>query len=127
MSHLFAPSAPPVGEAMPPFKLFFSLRGRVSRSTFWIFGVLGLAGLGIVLGALLNIAGWQGERVESFVNLLLLWPFVAVSAKRWHDRGHSAWWVLINLVPVLGMLWMLYENGLRAGDPAPNQYGPPPA
>jgi uncharacterized membrane protein YhaH (DUF805 family) len=61
------------------------------------------------------------------VNLLLLWPALAVSIKRWHDRDHSGWWVLIALVPVVGWAWMLVANGFLAGTDGPNRYGPPPA
>jgi uncharacterized membrane protein YhaH (DUF805 family) len=35
-----------------------------------------------------------GERsgVTLLVYLLLLWPSLAVVAKRWHDRDKSGWW-----------------------------------
>jgi uncharacterized membrane protein YhaH (DUF805 family) len=60
------------------------------------------------------------------VNLLLLWPASAVSVKRWHDRGHSGWWVLVAVVPVLGLMLLLLENGLRGSHPGTNAYGPAP-
>jgi len=47
---------------------------------------------------------------------------LAVYAKRFHDRGKSAWWVLIAFVPLIGFL----ELGMLPGDPGPNTYGPPP-
>jgi uncharacterized membrane protein YhaH (DUF805 family) len=34
--------------------------------------------------------------------LLFLWTGFAVSAKRYHDRGKAAWWVLIIFVPLIG-------------------------
>ncbi|GAA0752153.1 DUF805 domain-containing protein [Ideonella azotifigens] len=122
---LAAEAMPPIAEAMPPGKLFFSPKGRISRRGFW-GGMLGLAALGIVLGALLNIAGFHGERVEGLVNLLLAWPAFAVSAKRWHDRDRSAWWVLVALIPVVGFLWLLVVNGLLPGMKGDNRFGPPP-
>jgi uncharacterized membrane protein YhaH (DUF805 family) len=111
---------------MSPLRFYFSFAGRISRRSFWRAGMLPLGGVGLVLGALLNIAGWHGERVEALVNLLLLWPAAAVSAKRWHDRGHSGWWVLVAMVPLLGLVLVLLENGLRGSQPGSNAYGPAP-
>lgn len=111
---------------MPPLQFYFSFQGRISRRSFWKKGLLPLGGVGLVLGTLLSIAGWHGERIEAFVNLLLLWPVSAVSAKRWHDRGHSGWWALVAFVPLLGMLLILLENGLRGSQQGANAYGPMP-
>lgn len=111
-------------EAITPARLYLSHDGRIGRRLFWQ-ALLALAAGGVVLGALLTIAGLPAERAEALVNLLLLWPTVAVLSKRWHDRNRSGWWVLILLVPVLGMVWTLVENGLLPGDAQANGYGPP--
>ena len=111
-----------------PLHIFLSVRGRVSRRTFWLYGVLALLGLGLLGHALLGIAGVEQGRIEAIVNLLLVWPAVAVSAKRWQDRDRAPWWVLITLVPVVGWLWALIDNGFVKGTPGPNRFGnPPPA
>ena len=44
---------------------------------------------------------------------------------RLHDRGHSAWWLLFNLLPIAGPIVLLVQMCL-AGEPDPNAYGPPP-
>jgi uncharacterized membrane protein YhaH (DUF805 family) len=102
-----------------------SFEGRVGRKTWWLYGVLAMFGLGTLFTSLLRIAGLTATGADLAVNLLLLWPAVAVSAKRWHDRGKSAWWVLIWLIPVIGWLWVVIENGFLRGTPGPNAYGPP--
>ena len=61
------------------------------------------------------------------MNLLLVWPAVVVSIKRWHDRGKSGWWVLVTLIPFVGWLWALIENGLLRGDAGANRFGDVPA
>lgn len=114
-------------ESLTPAQLYFSLEGRINRRTYWLGGVLPLCLVGLVGTVLLNIAGLPAERAEGLVNLLLLWPGVAVSAKRWHDRNRSAAWVLIVLVPVVGWLWSLIDNGLLPGDAGDNRFGPPQA
>ena len=116
----------PDTEPLPPLRMFFSLRGRVSRQQFWLYGVLALLGVAVLAHALLAIAGMRARSAELLVNLLLVWPALAVSVKRWHDRGRSGWWVLINLVPVIGWLWALIDNGFVRGTPGPNRFGADP-
>jgi uncharacterized membrane protein YhaH (DUF805 family) len=111
---------------MPPRRLFFSLKGRVSRREFWLYGVLALLGVALLAHALLGIAGMRAHRADLLVNGLLVWPALAVSVKRWHDRDRSGWWVLINLVPVIGWLWALIDNGFVRGTPGPNRFGADP-
>ncbi len=120
------PAADPYAEAMPPLRLFFSLHGRLSRRQFWLFGVLALLGLALLAHALLGIARVRVHTADLIVNLLLVWPALAVSVKRWHDRDKSGWWVLLNLVPVIGWLWAWVDNGFLRGTPGPNRFGEDP-
>lgn len=106
--------------------VFLAWRGRVSRRTFWIYGVGGLLLVALYLQAVLGIAGMAHGRAESMVNLILLYPALAVSAKRWQDRGRSPWWVLVVLIPVIGWIWALVDNGLVRGTRGPNRFGPEP-
>lgn len=112
-----------VDEPMSPQQIFLSFRGRIPRRTWWLYGVAGLLGLGLLSHTLLRVAGLSETQAESLVDLLLLWPALAVSVKRWHDRDKSGWWVLVNLVPMVGLVWTLLENGLLRGTPRPNRFG----
>lgn len=114
---------PLLDEAMPPWRLWLDPRGRVGRATFWRHGVLAMAGMALLLRALLDIARWPADQAELGVSVVLAWPFAAISAKRWHDRDRSAWWVLLALVPVVGMLWLLVDNGCVRGTPGRNRFG----
>jgi uncharacterized membrane protein YhaH (DUF805 family) len=113
-------------EAMPPLRMFLRLHGRVSRREFWLYGVLALLGLAVLGQALLGIARVRPQSADIVVNLLLVWPALAVSVKRWHDRDKSGWWVLLNLVPVVGWLWVLVDNGFMRGTNGANRYGADP-
>ena len=106
--------------------LLLGLDGRIGRRSWWLWGVAVPLGLGLYFTVLLRVAGLSPRVTDIAVNLALLWPAVAVSAKRWHDRGKSAWWVLVALLPVVGWLWTLVENGLLRGDGGPNRYGQAP-
>lgn len=111
---------------MEPAQIFLSPHGRISRRTWWLYGVAAILGLGLLLTALLRIAGADDDTATAVVTLILLWPSLAISIKRWHDRGKSAWWVLVGLIPVIGGLWLLIENGVLRGTPGPNRYGDDP-
>jgi uncharacterized membrane protein YhaH (DUF805 family) len=113
-------------EPMPPWRIFLDPRGRIPRRTFWLYGVLALLGLAALGQALLGIARVPRAEADHLVNVLLLWPAMAVSAKRWHDRDKSGWWVLLVLVPVIGWIWALIDNGFLRGTPGPNRHGPDP-
>ena len=120
------PAVNPFAERMPPLRLFFGLRGRVSRRQFWLYGVLALIGFAVLGHALLGIARVPSRNADLIVNLLLVWPALAVSVKRWHDRDKAGWWVLLNLLPVIGWLWVLVDNGFLRGTPGPNRFGEDP-
>lgn len=51
-------------------------------------------------------------------------PGLAVTARRLHDTGRSAWWSLL-VVTVLGIPWVLWWLS-RPSQPRPNSYGPAP-
>ena len=114
-------------EISSPTRIFFDPQGRISRRTFWLYGVLAMAGLSLMVRALLAIAGVPPDNADGLTSLLLLWPAVAISAKRWHDRDRSGWWVLVALIPLVGWLWMLVDNGFVRGTPGRNRYGEAPA
>ena len=101
--------------------ILFSLRGRLSRSTFWLFQFLFLA---IVwAGYLVDLALWgQAYLVSAALLLAAIWPVIATAVKRCHDRGLSGRRCLIYLVPVAGQLWWLVTVGVRAGAVSPAEF-----
>lgn len=58
--------------------------------------------------------------------VLALWTSLATQVKRWHDRGASGWWVLINFIPLVGGIWTLVSCGFLEGQKGANKYGPDP-
>ena len=113
----------PFDDAMSTRQILWSFRGRVPRKVFWLYGVLGPLLVSTMLEMLLGIVGVSDRRTETITSLLLVWPCTAVAVKRWHDRDRSGWWVLINLIPLVGVLWTLVENGLRRGTVGTNRFG----
>jgi uncharacterized membrane protein YhaH (DUF805 family) len=103
----------------------FDPSGRVNRRAWWLWGVAMPLGMLLYLTVVLRVIGLSARATDIAVNLLLVWPAVVISIKRWHDRDKSGWWVLVSLIPVIGWLWALIENGLLRGDAQPNRFGPP--
>lgn len=60
------------------------------------------------------------------VLLVAAWANVAIGIKRYHDRGKSGWWVLVQPVPVFGTAWHLVEAGMLPGGEGSNGYGEAP-
>lgn len=109
-----------------PRRILFSFGGRVGRRTWWLWGVAAMLGLSLYATVLLRVAGVSPATTDLLVNLLLLWPAAAISVKRWHDRGKSGWWVFVVLIPFVGWLWALIENGCLRGTAGANRYGADP-
>jgi uncharacterized membrane protein YhaH (DUF805 family) len=104
-------------------RLLFDPSGRIDRRRWWLWGVAMPLGLALYFTVLLRVFGLSARLTDVAVNLLLVWPAVVISIKRWHDRGKSGWWVLVSLIPFIGWLWMLIENGLLRGDAGSNRFG----
>ncbi len=109
--------------------LLFKLDGRIGRAKFWL-GQLIL----FVIAFVAWLAVFPGMANQNIVLLLVpvalfpfsLWMSICISGKRYHDRGKSAWWILIVLVPIVGGIWQFIELGLLRGDEGTNDYGPDP-
>ena len=112
-------------------KFLLSFNGRIGRKAFWLFMVAIIAIY--VVGALLGgvtvdpVTGMPSYAIWYWLLMVvLIWPSLAVQAKRWHDQDRSAWWILIALIPFVGALISLVMCGFIAGSPGPNRFGEGP-
>lgn len=69
---------------------------------FFLFNVI----ISIILSILQSIAN-IGEVLTIIYSILTILPSLAVGARRLHDSGKSAWWLLIGLIPFLGGIILL--------------------
>jgi uncharacterized membrane protein YhaH (DUF805 family) len=117
------------GDEMDWKYLFLSMDGRIGRRTFWMGVVVLVVAVVVasVLDAILHTpsAGSSGA-ISIIVSILLIYPWVALSAKRWHDRNKSAWWILIGLIPIIGAIWAFVEVGCLKGTTGQNRFGADP-
>ena len=106
--------------------LLFAFDGRIGRKAYWFAAVITIA---VDLAASLLdrlLLGTPNSALSLAAGVFALITGLAVSAKRWHDRDKSAWWILIVLVPVIGPIWVVVENGFLRGTIGPNRFGPDP-
>jgi uncharacterized membrane protein YhaH (DUF805 family) len=94
--------------------------GRAGRAEYWWFflanvlisvgfNILGRAsGLFVFLGFLVSIA--------------LLVPSLAVAVRRLHDIGRSGLWLLLVLLPIVGLIIVIVFLATD-GDKGPNEFG----
>jgi uncharacterized membrane protein YhaH (DUF805 family) len=107
------------------FTDYAKFAGRAARpELFWFF--LFLIAANFVLGLIDSIIFPGDTRVFApLFSVATFIPALAVAARRLHDIGKSAWWLLIGLIPVIGFLVLLYFY-IQRGEEGANEYGPPP-
>jgi uncharacterized membrane protein YhaH (DUF805 family) len=111
--------------------LFTSFEGRINRGKWWA-GVAVLFAIGVVAIVIDNLLGltYSDEMPYGIVYTIFaiasIYFGLALYAKRWHDRDKSGWWTLIILVPFIGGIWFLVEQGILEGTRGANRFGPDP-
>lgn len=101
----------------------FSAAGRLGRGGFWLRHLLVVpAGLFLCVA----VADLLGRPLDLVPAILLVLLMICLWARRLHDRGRSAWWLLGALVPVLGPLALLVECGFRGSAAEAVRFGPDP-
>jgi uncharacterized membrane protein YhaH (DUF805 family) len=53
-------------------------------------------------------------------------PALAITVRRLHDAGRRGWWILLLLVPVLGVLALIALLAMDSQRWRPNRWGPQP-
>jgi len=96
---------------------YVDFTGRASRPEYWwfyLFTVLLSWGSMIVDNTGL---------ISGIVNLALLLPSLAVSARRLHDTNRSGWWMLI-AITIIGLIPLIIWLASKGNDQE-NEYGNP--
>ncbi|HYD39978.1 MAG TPA: DUF805 domain-containing protein [Anaeromyxobacter sp.] len=101
---------------------YVGFSGRARRSEYWWF-VLFQVIVNVVFTVIGNVIGFA--QLPNLVALALLLPGLGVAIRRMHDIGKSGWWVLINLIPIVG--WIVFIVwAAKDSQPGANAYGPNP-
>ena len=127
--------------SMPISYVWFASNGRINRKVYWQKGFLLMFLFQIVFQSiamaidfgLVTVLG--PESIGRFVVaviiglpflVFMLWVSFAVTVKRFHDRGRTAWFLLIVLIPFIGFIWLAVELMFLKGTSGENRFGPDP-
>jgi len=95
------------------FSKYANFNGRASRSEYWwwvLFVILVSAATGVV-----------SEMLSGIFSLAILLPYLAVGARRLHDTDRSGWFLLLNLIPLIG--WIILLVFFIQEGKEPNRFG----
>ena len=86
---------------------YFNPNGRITRKDFWLKFVLVLIGISLVANFVDGLVfpysgiGTSGP-IEAIATFATLWPQIAITAKRFHDRNMSGWWQILFNIAIFG-------------------------
>ena len=100
---------------------YANFTGRARRAEFWWYALANFI-VSVVLN-LLQAAASIFVVLVVIYGLAVLIPGIAVGIRRLHDTGKTGWWLLIVLIPLVGII-VLIVFFATDGQPGPNQYGP---
>jgi uncharacterized membrane protein YhaH (DUF805 family) len=97
--------------------------GRASRFEYWGFVLVNFV-IAVVFSLLDSVIG-TGGLLYGVAGLALLLPGVSAAVRRLHDIGKSGWWLLISLIPIVGLVLLYFlvqpsQSGSNAYGEAPN-------
>ena len=82
----------------------FTFSGRSSRSEYWWWILAGI--LFQIICTIIAVLGNVG--VAAIFPILLVLPTTTMIVRRLHDFEKSGWWLLIVLIPLIGILYLIY-------------------
>lgn len=110
-------------------KNYFGFDGRARRKEYWMFTLFNSIVMVVLMGAGVGLA--QAGMVTIGASLYPLYmlavaiPSIAVSIRRLHDTGRSGWFLLVSLIPIVGLFIALFFL-IQDSQAETNDYGPNP-
>jgi len=108
------------------FRQYVDFKSRSRRKAYWMFFLVQTIA---ILACLIVVGGIIGRNLAyNIVNLYLLLsiiPTLALTARRLHDTGRSAYWMLLGFVPALGSIAIIVLCCIDS-ETGSNKWGPNP-
>lgn len=111
-----------MNEFMTVVKNYVGFTGRAGRKEYWMFYLIYIL-IFVALSILSTMLPKIGGILAIVFVLGLFLPTIAVTIRRLHDTDHSGWWMLITVIPLVG-LYLLYLLIIE-GTPGSNRFGEP--
>lgn len=130
---------------LEPLRKYATFRGRARRKEFWLFQLLVFlislvlmlwlfsalgpdavaSGDPLSLEDVMEVPAAQAPlAIVGLLGLIFFLPNLAVSVRRLHDSDKSGWWLLLNFIPIGGLVLLIFY--LLDGTRGPNRHGPDP-
>ena len=111
-------------------QFLFSFEGRISRLEWWEFSIPYAVFLFLLYWTESSFAELGPRETFAVIAIVVtyavaLFMWMAVNVKRCHDRGHSGWFVLLGLIPLVN-IWYVVDVCFLPGQHGPNRFGPDP-
>ncbi len=97
--------------------------GRARRMEYWMFLLINVI-IAVAFAIIDSLLGIQGV-LGGLYSLAVLIPSIAVAVRRLHDTNRSGWWILINFIPLIGLI-IFIVFAVQDSTPGANRYGPNP-
>lgn len=108
---------------------YFDFEGRTSRKYYWMFVLVNIVILIVIMQfEQLQLGGgstYQGGVLSNLYNIFIFIPGISICVRRLHDINKSGWWILVFLIPIIGIIWLIIFS-IKKGDVGENKYGKPP-
>ncbi len=102
------------------FNKYATFSGRATRSEYWWFFLFYI--IAYIALIALTVVSESLALLALVFSLGMLIPSIAVGARRLHDTDKSAWWLLLGIVPLIGLL-LIYFLAIP-GTQGDNRFGP---
>ncbi len=109
------------------WKKFAVFSGRARRKEYWMFFLFNIIAVVILtIGDGMIGRTQQGIGILTLIyDLAVLIPSLAVAVRRLHDTDRTGWWLLIALVPLIGVIVLLVFFCI-GGTKGSNRFGADP-
>ena len=115
------------------FKNYATFKGRARRKEYWMFFLFNMifAIVAMVLDSLLGLTfSIEGQSIGygyiyTAYLLFIIIPSISLLVRRLHDVNKSGWFYWIQLIPLVGQIWILILM-VKEGTNGENTYGKDP-
>ncbi|MCH1533586.1 MAG: DUF805 domain-containing protein, partial [Schleiferiaceae bacterium] len=109
---------------------YVDFKGRARRAEYWNFVLISFL-ISIALSLIdvfafgINPMAGESGLLSNLYSLAIILPSLGVTVRRLHDVGKSGWFILIALIPIIGLIWLLILF-FTDSKPDENKWGPSP-
>lgn len=86
---------------------YIDFSGKATRTQYWLFVLFSFL-VFLILSWVLGFLGNTGAIVYFVCQLAILLPSLGIAARRLHDAGFSAWWLLLALTGIGAIVLLVF-------------------